>query len=200
MSSLWRRRIRPWCWRRGRFSRLEPRLRSGQQVRRGEEAGNLSGRSRSGHERPRLGARRGLSPVAAMREGASDSEAPGSESCGLQGLPGDLLAKVTPRQVHTGQRAWRIRPRGDLRVEPPTRESTLRGEPRCSEFRLFVTPLSPVFVPNLASYQLESPHCVSGSDSLWTLSLSFSSPCFSVFLTPFCPSGYPQSPNVTAAP
>lgn len=157
LSPRWRRRLRPWCGRFGRSSRLELRARSRRQVRRGGKAGGRAGGHGRGHERrgrrcsPRaLPDGRG----AGRREPLRSPGSPGSESRGLRGHPDDFLSKVTPRQVHERlEDPPAGRPQGRAAHARASRHR--RGEPRRSGFRFFVTPLSPVFVPNLASCQLD---------------------------------------------
>lgn len=130
---------------RGRSGRLELQARRRLEVRQGGEAGRSRGRSRSGS---RVSATRdtALPPTAVMRDGASDSEAPAPQLRVLrppgrppgQGHPAagarqaGALGESTP-----GATSGSSHPRANRRSE---------GEPRCSDFRLFVRPLSPVFV------------------------------------------------------
>lgn len=129
------------------------------------------------------GVHRGLSPTAATRDDAGHFAAPGvpAQSPEASGATRTTSCPRSPRGRCMS--AWRIRPRGDLRVEPPTRaRADTVGENlaalgfvslslRCHLF------LSPTWL--LVSWTF-SPLRTSRADSLRTLSLSLSSPRFGV--------------------
>jgi hypothetical protein len=109
---------------------------------------------------------------------------PGLESCGL---PGDLLAKVTPRQVHRRLELLENPPPG----RPPGRATHARTDAAKENLAaLSFASLSDrchLFCPHLASCQLEFILCIFGGDNLWTLSLPLSPPLPQCFLTLLLP-------------
>lgn len=113
-------------------------------------------------------------PTAVMRDGASDSEAP-APRFGVLRPPGR-----PPGQGHPAAGAPQAGELGESAPGVTSGSSHLRanrrreGEPRCSEFRLFVRPLSPVFVLTWPLVSRSLHFCISGADSLWTLSLPLS--------------------------
>lgn len=182
----------------GRSGRLELGARSRLKVRRCGEAGRSRARSRSGS---RVSATRDTAfpPTAVMRDGASDSEAP-APRFGVLRPPGR-----PPGQGHPAAGAPQAGELGESAPGATSGSSHLRanrrreGEPRCSEFRLFVRPLSPVFVLTwpLVSWSLHFASLVLTVFGLCLyLCLLFSSVCFDPATVP---SGRPlvQGPNVT---
>lgn len=109
---------------------------------------------------------------------------PGLESCGL---PGDLLAKVTPRQVHRRLERSENPPPGRPRGRATHARTDAAKENLAAEFSLFVRPLSLVFVLTWSLVSWSFTLCISGADSLWTLSLPDSS-LLQWFLTLLLPS------------
>lgn len=202
LSPRWRRRIRPWYgnrdapvgWSYGRGA-----------VLRYCGVGRLGARAGGrGRGQSRVSATRdtALPRTAAMRDGVSDSEAPapqlrvlrppgrppgqGHPAAGapLAGALGESTPGVTSGSSH---------PRANRRLE---------GEPCCSEFRLFVRPLSPVFVLTwpLVSWSL---HFASLLVTAFGLCLYLCLPLASVFFdSASAPSGRPlvRGPNVTSWP
>lgn len=152
------------------------------------------------------GVHRGLSPTAATRDDVGHLAAPESR-LGVPRPPGpldDFLSKVTPRQVHGRPERLEDPPAGRPQGRAAHARADTVGENlaalgfvslslRCHLF-LFPTWL-------LVSWTF-SPLRTSRADSLRTLSLSLSSPRFSVCLHCFCPSDRPlgQGPDVTLAP
>lgn len=98
------------------------------------------------------------SPVAATRDGASDSAAPGAPA---RSPEASSATGRLPVQGHPAAGARRAgAPGGSARAATsgsshPRGSQSREGGPRRSEFRLFVTPSSLVFVPRLGSGQLE---------------------------------------------
>lgn len=183
---------------RGRSGRLELRARSRLEVRRGGEAGRSRGRSRS-VSRVSATWDTALPPTAVMRDGASDSEAPAPRLRVLRppGRP--------PGQGHPAAGAPQAGALGEFAPGTTSGSSHPRanrrreGEPCCSEFRLFVRPMSLVFVLTwpLVSWSL---HFASLVLTAFGLCLYLCLLLASVFFDPAsAPSGCPlaESPNVT---
>lgn len=125
----------------GCSGRLKLRARSRRQVRRGGEAGGRARGHGRGHERPGRGCSSRALPGgrdAGRRQRLRSPRRPGSESRGLQRHRETSCPRSPRGRCTAGRGAWRIRPRRDLRVEPPTREpkpgggtSPLRVSPLC---------------------------------------------------------------------
>lgn len=140
-----------------------------------------------------------LPPTAVMQDGASDSEAP-APGLGVLRPPGR-----PPRQGHPVAGAPQAGALGESAPlvtsgsSHPRANRRREGEPRCPEFRLFVRPLSPVFVLTwpLVSWSL---HFASLMVTAFGLCLYLCLLLASVFFDPAStPSSRPlvQDPNVT---
>lgn len=105
------------------------------------------------------GVHRGLSPTAARRGTTRATSQPRESRLGVRRRPGPPGRLPVQGHPAAGARPARALGRSARRATSgssrPRASRRRQGEPRRSGFRFFVTPLSPVFVPNLASCQLD---------------------------------------------
>lgn len=143
------------------------------------------------------GVPRGLSPAAATRDCASDSAAPGApaRSPEASGASQATSRPRSPRGRCTADGALGGSARGATSGASRPRASGRRGGgPRRSEFRLFVTPSSPVCVPQ--------PGLLSGGVSLHFVSLELTVSVFTLLASGFldpASAARVQGPDVTLA-